>query len=123
MNTVLVVDDESSVRQALRKLLERGGMVVREVGTAQEALDLVAGGEGISVVVSDVLMPEMNGLAFYDQLVALAPTLRQRVIFLTGAAHQPEVHGPIEERGVPLLSKVDDLMLVVDAVRVALLRR
>lgn len=123
MSTVLVVDDESSVRRALRKLLERGGLTVREAGTAQEALDLVAAGEGIDVVVSDVLMPEMNGLAFYDRLVGLAPALGQRVIFLTGAAHHPDVHGPIEERGVPLLSKVDDLMLVVDAVKVALLRR
>ncbi len=123
MATVLVVDDESSVRRALRKLLERAGLEVREAGTAQEALDLVAGGEGVDVVVSDVLMPGMNGLAFYDRLVALAPGLGKRVIFLTGAAHQPDVHGPIEERGVPLLSKVDDLMLVVDAVKVALLRR
>ena len=32
------------------------------------------------------------------------------------------MHAPIEERGVPLLSKVDDLMLVVDAVKVALFR-
>jgi hypothetical protein len=45
------------------------------------------------------------------------------VVFLTGAARDPEVHGPIEARGVPLISKLNDYRLVVDAVRVALLVR
>jgi hypothetical protein len=46
-----------------------------------------------------------------------------RVVFLTGAARDPKVHAPIEQRGVPLLAKTDDLRLVVDAVRLALLKR
>jgi CheY-like chemotaxis protein len=119
MPTVLVVDDEESVRRALRKILERGGLTVAEAGSAEEALALV---EGVDAVVSDVLMPEMSGLAFYDQLIARAPALGGRVVFLTGAAKDPAVHGPIEQRGVPLISKIDDLMLVLDAVRFALLR-
>jgi hypothetical protein len=43
-------------------------------------------------------------------------------VFLTGANQDPDVHRPIEQLGVPLLGKLDDLSLVVDAVRVALLR-
>ena len=62
-------------------------------------------------------------LEFYDQLLEVAPDLANRVVFLTGAARDPRVHGPIEQRGVPLISKMDDLRLVVDAVRLALLRR
>ena len=122
MPTVLVVDDEESVRRALRKILERGGMSVIEAGSAADALTLVAAGSGTDVVVSDVLMPEMSGLAFYDELIRRAPALGRRVIFLTGAARDPAVSSPIEQRGVPLISKVDDLMLVLDAVRVSLLR-
>lgn len=122
MPTVLVVDDEESVRRALRKILERGGLSVIEAGSAADALSLVAEGPGTDVVVSDVLMPEMSGLAFYDELIRRSPALTGRVIFLTGAAQDPAIHGPIEQRGVPLISKIDDLMLVQDAVRFALLR-
>ena len=66
---------------------------------------------------------EISGVAFYDRLLELSPALSQRVVFLTGAARDPRVHVPIEQRGVPLISKLDDLLLVVDAVRIALLRR
>jgi CheY-like chemotaxis protein len=122
MPTVLLVDDEESVRRALRKILERGGLSVTEAASAPAALALVAGGSPIDAVVSDVLMPEMSGLAFYDELIARSPRLTGRVIFLTGAAQDPTVHGPVEQRGVPLISKIDDLVLVLDAVRFALLR-
>ena len=123
MPTVLVVDDEESVRRALRKILERGGMSVIEAGSAADALVLVDQGSGTDVVVSDVLMPMMSGLAFYDELIRRSPALSRRVIFLTGAAQDPAIHSPIEQRGVPLISKTDDLMLVLDAVRVSLLRQ
>ena len=121
MPTILVVDDEESVRRALTKILQRGGMSVIDVASAGEALSLVDGGRAVDAVVSDVLMPEMGGLAFYDELVRRSPRLGGRVIFLTGAANDPAVHAPIEQRGVPLISKIDDLMLVLDAVRVSLL--
>ena len=123
MTRILVVDDEASVRSALRKLLERGGFDVREAGSAKAALETIATDSGIEAVVSDVLMPELNGVEFYDRLVVEVPHLRRRVVFLTGAASDSAVHVPLEQRGVPLLHKLDDPQLVVDAVRLALLRR
>jgi DNA-binding NtrC family response regulator len=123
VTTVLIVDDEPSMRRALRALFDRAGFKVEEAGSAGAALAHVGGGRPADAVVSDVLMPEVNGLAFYDRLLEVAPDLAHRVVFLTGASRDPRVHGPIEQRGVPLLSKTDDLRLVVDAVRVALLHR
>jgi CheY-like chemotaxis protein len=123
MATILLVDDERSVRNALRKILERDGMTVTEASSAQEAFATMDRGGAIDAVVSDVLMPGMSGLAFYDDLVRRSPGLKGRVVFLTGAAQDPKVHEPIEQRGVPLISKVDDLMLVLDAVKFALLHK
>ena len=123
MPTVLLVDDESSMRSALRKLFERAGLTVLEADSGRGALEVIASDPGIAAVVSDFLMPEINGLDFYDALVARSPHLRQRVIFLTGAARDPRVHQPLEQRGVPLISKLDDLEIVLDAVKLALLRR
>ena len=123
VKTILIVDDEASIRRPLRAFFERAGFAVEEAASARAALERVRAGGVVDGVVSDVLMPEVNGLAFYDQLLEVAPELANRVVFLTGASGDPRVHGPIEQRGVPLLSKTDDLRLVVDAVRVALLRR
>jgi len=123
MPTVLVVDDDAGVRNALRKILERGRMTVLEADSAPAAFALMERGDAIDAVVSDVLMPEVSGLALYDELLRRAPKLKGRVVFLTGAAEDPKVAGPIEHRGVPLISKLHDLMLVLDAVRLALLRK
>jgi CheY-like chemotaxis protein len=123
MPTVLLVDDESAVRRALRKIFEQGGLTVREADSGRGALDAIALDDAIDAVVSDFLMPEINGLDFYDALVSIAPQLRNRVVFLTGAARDPMVHDPLEQRGVPLIHKLEDLQIVLDAVKLALLRR
>jgi CheY-like chemotaxis protein len=123
MPTVLLVDDESAVRRALRKIFEQGGLTVREADSGRGALDAIALDDAIDAVVSDFLMPEINGLDFYDALVSVAPQLRNRVVFLTGAARDPMVHDPLEQRGVPLIHKLEDLQIVLDAVKLALLRK
>jgi CheY-like chemotaxis protein len=120
--TVLLVDDERAIRSALRRFFERGGFTVREAESGRDALDAVAGDPAIAAVVSDFLMPELDGLDFYDALVAQSPHLRNRVVFLTGVARDPTVYQPLEDRGVPLINKLEDLHIVVDAVRLVLLR-
>jgi CheY-like chemotaxis protein len=123
MQTVLLVDDESAVRRALRKIFENSGLTVREAGSGRDALDAIATDAEIAAVVSDFLMPEINGLDFYDALVSIAPHLKDRVVFLTGAARDPMVHDPLEQRGVPLVSKLEDLHIVLDAVKLSLLKK
>ena len=123
MATVLLVDDERSVRRALRIYFEMAGFAVLEAESAEAALESIRAGASVDAIVSDVIMPGASGVALYDMLVSTVPALQGRVVFLSGAARDPGVHDPIEERGVPLLSKLDDLRLVVDAVRIALMRR
>lgn len=123
MPRILVVDDDPAVVRALSGHLARAGYEVVGTGSAADALAVLDRGEPVDAVVSDVLMPGMNGVLLYDTMVKQAPHLARRVVFLTGAARDPEVHGPIEARGVPLISKLNDYRLVVDAVRVALLVR
>lgn len=120
MPTVLVADDDADVRRVLRKVLAASGFATVEADSGAGALALVAAG-GIDAIVSDVRMPGVDGLAFYDRLAQEHPALSRRLVFLTGAARDPAVHDPIEARGVPLVSKLTDLSIVVDAVRVALM--
>ena len=62
---------------------------MREAESGRGALDAIATDTDIAAVVSDFLMPEINGLDFYDALVSIAPHLKHRVVFLTGAARIP----------------------------------
>ena len=122
MPRILIVDDEASVRSALRKLLERGGFEVREAASGKAALELIAGDSTIEAVVSDVLMPEINGVDLYDRLVVAMPhsgagsssrpvQLSTPPSMCPGAAWRPVLH------------KLDHPQLVVDAVRLALLTK
>jgi len=111
------------MRRALRGLFERAGFAVAEAASGEAALAQLAKGSPADAVVIDVLMPGLNGVELYDRLRETAPALANRVVFLTGAARDPRVHGPIEQRGVPLISKMDDLRLVVDAVRLSVVRQ
>ena len=122
MPNILVVDDESDIRRALRRLLEARGFAVIEAGTAAEAAARTADG-GIDAILCDIVMPGGSGLEFYDLLRGTHPALARRLVFLTAAAKEPEVLAQVEARNAPLLSKLYELDLAVDAVSVALLQK
>lgn len=122
MPNILIVDDEPAIRSVLSRLLAAKGYSVREAGTAAEGIAVLGQG-GIDVVLCDVVMPGGSGFEFYDEAVRRIPAMASKVIFLTGAAKEPEVQHQTEARGAPLLSKLYELDLAVDAVTVALLPR
>jgi CheY-like chemotaxis protein len=122
MPNILIVDDEPAIRRALSRLLTARGFAVVEAGSAADGIAAVGAGE-IDAILCDVVMPGGSGFTFYDQLRALRPDLVRRVIFLTAAAKEPEVQEQTEARGAPLLSKLYELELAVDAVTVALLHK
>lgn len=66
MRTVLVVDDDALIRWSIRTVLERTYRVV-EAGDGAEALAVLANG-GADLVVSDLAMAGMDGLAFIEEL-------------------------------------------------------
>ncbi len=68
--TCLVVDDEPRLRQALVRVLEKDGYICYEAGTGLEALDVLAE-NSVSLILSDLRMPEMDG-------VQLLKAVRQR---------------------------------------------
>jgi DNA-binding NtrC family response regulator len=87
---VLIVDDEVTIRIALRRFFVRMGWSVEEAANGDAALDLVAHdqsqveGPRFSLIVSDLRMPGLNGMEMYDQLKARHPAVLRRLIFSTG---------------------------------------
>jgi two-component system cell cycle sensor histidine kinase/response regulator CckA len=80
---VLLVEDEDVVRSFAVRALTRQGYEVLEASDGQEALDLVAANDGqIDIVVTDVVMPEMDGPTMFRELRKTNPSIK--VIFVSG---------------------------------------
>lgn len=77
---ILVVDDEENARIGLSKLLEREGFEVESVSNGYEALNYLTQRD-VNVIVTDINMPEMNGIAFLKELNKSFP--QSNVIMIT----------------------------------------
>jgi len=82
---VMVVDDEPLVGRSLQRILSREHDV-DIADRARGALDRIAGGERFDAVLCDLMMPDVSGMAFYDEVAILDPELRERIVFVTGGA-------------------------------------
>jgi GAF domain-containing protein/DNA-binding response OmpR family regulator len=60
---VLLVDDNATNRRILRTLIERWGMTARDTGSPREALGWVTSGDRFDVIIADLHMPELDGIA------------------------------------------------------------
>jgi len=82
---ILLVEDESIVREVTREVLLHAGYRVLEASNAREALQLASKQAGrIDLLLTDVIMPEMNGADLADQLQPLQPGLV--TVFMSGYA-------------------------------------
>ena len=66
--TILLVDDEDLLREGLREILELRKFNVLEAANGADALEQFALADKIDLVISDVVMPEMDGVDFIDHL-------------------------------------------------------
>jgi len=81
--TILVVDDERIVRELVCRILRLRGYQVLEAHRGVEALRIVQEhADAIHLLLTDVLMPEMNGPALAEQVKALRP--RTKVLYMSG---------------------------------------
>ncbi|MCE9577524.1 MAG: response regulator [Deltaproteobacteria bacterium] len=111
---LLVIDDELSLTKALGRQLRRH----HEVAIANDgasALEL-AERHRFDVVLCDLMMPDMDGLAVHDALGRCAPELAERVVFMSGSAYASELHRVVQARGLPLVHKPTPLVALLDAI-------
>ena len=117
---LLVVDDEVAVRRLLGTVLRRQGFDVQEAPNGRIALELVEQTpEPFDLVVSDVVMPELDGREFGRRLRVTRPDLP--VLFVSG--YSPEEmadHGGELEEGVTLLAKPFSVEQLLASVRAML---
>src|SRR6187551_872825 len=125
---VLVVDDEEQLRKLIERMLTRAGMVVQTAAGGEEALNLVRSGRRFDTVVSDLMMPGMNGMQFLREIRQL--DLDVPIVFLTGNPSLSTAMEAMEQGGFRYLAKPIEserlVAIVKDAAahhRLALLKR
>jgi PAS domain S-box-containing protein len=114
--TVLVVDDEAALRNALLRYLERHGIRGQGAADGREALALLAR-EHFDVIISDVRMPGMSGREFLERLRAERPELATRLVFSTGDTFAADTAALLRDAGVPTLTKPFDFKTLERVIR------
>jgi signal transduction histidine kinase/ligand-binding sensor domain-containing protein len=90
---VLLIDDENEVRRVARQMLQRAGLLVTDTDSPEHALQIMRDApDGFDVLVTDVVMPRMNGKQLADQVRLVCPHLK--VLFISG--YSAEVLGERE---------------------------
>ncbi len=102
--TILLAEDENSVRELARRFLEEAGYDVHIARDAEEALqifDRLAG--KIDVLVTDVVMPGLSGKELYERLAERRPALP--VVYISGYTDNAVVHRGVLDAGTVFLQK------------------
>jgi two-component system NtrC family sensor kinase len=101
---ILVVDDESGITSALEYLLQCDGYQVETAANGRMALEKLRE-RTYDLLLSDLRMPELDGMGLYAELAQHYPHLLPRLIFLTGDTLNAETTRLLEQVGAPRLSK------------------
>jgi PAS domain S-box-containing protein len=102
--TVLVVEDESELRDLATEILGIAGYSVLSAGGPSEALEIARRHAGpIHLLLTDVVMPEMSGRDLADRLVQARPGLK--ILYMSGYTDDAIVHHGVLDPGTVLLQK------------------
>jgi signal transduction histidine kinase len=101
--TILLVEDEPQVRAVVRRALERSGYSVLVANDPIDALRIADEADGIDLLLTDVVMPQMNGRELAERVRTRRPDTR--VLFMSGYTDDAILRHGVLDEGVPFLQK------------------
>jgi CheY-like chemotaxis protein len=101
---ILVIDDDAAVARAIHGILQSEHDVSSLV-SARAAVEHLEAGHEYDLVLCDLMMPEVTGMALYARLKAHSPAQASKLVFITGGAFTSEAERFLEESGCTYLSK------------------
>jgi PAS domain S-box-containing protein len=102
--TILIAEDEGSVRAFLRQLLSQQGYTVLSAVNGEEALDLATAYSGeINLLITDVVMPGMGGRELAERLSRERPVMR--LLFISGYTDDAILHHGVLDRETAFMNK------------------
>ena len=111
---ILIAEDEEQLRGLIAEMLTERHVDVVEAADGVEAYELLQSHPGVSLLLSDVKMPRMNGYDLVEQALALHPELK--ILMMTGYAQDPPA-GLMRAREFQTLHKPFDLDRLCNLVR------
>jgi len=120
MARILIAEDEESLRRFVARALMIDGHEVVEAGDGAEALDYVKT-EGFDLLLSDIRMPIMDGIALATATAELVPQMP--ILLMTGFAEQRERAEPLMRIVVDVVEKPFTLPQIRQAVTNALVKQ
>ncbi|MFW5975464.1 MAG: PAS domain-containing hybrid sensor histidine kinase/response regulator [Desulfosalsimonas sp.] len=102
--TILIVEDDSQVRNLASTVLERSGYAVIAAESGQQAMEALQshGGE-VRLLLTDVIMPDMNGRKVFENVASLYPEVR--VLYMSGYTDDVIAHHGVIDQGVDFIQK------------------
>jgi signal transduction histidine kinase len=102
--TILLVEDADLVRHLAKEVLENKGYRVQEATSGRDALRISEQNQGpIDLLLTDVVMPEMNGHELASRLSSVRPEMR--VLYMSGYTSDEIVHHGVLEQGIDFIQK------------------
>ena len=104
--TILIVEDEAEVRKLTRLILLRQGYKILEAGSGEEAMKICQEGRGpFHLLLTDVVMPQMNGRQLGEQLGQMQMCRPLKVLYMSGYTDNAIVRHGVLERGMNYIQK------------------
>jgi len=117
--TALFIDDDLPVLTSYRRAVSSDEVIGEYLTSAEQALRRISAAEPPDVVITDLVMPGMNGMDLYRRALELDPTWRHRFVFITGAGMLGHVAEFLRRVGGRALEKPVDVRRLRDAIRYA----
>jgi Response regulator containing CheY-like receiver, AAA-type ATPase, and DNA-binding domains len=115
MNSILVVEDEASVRENLAELLTEKNYEVKEAANGKEALDILKKAT-VDLIITDLMMPIMDGMEFLNNIKSLEESKTIPVIVLSAKSENTILQFCVQNLIVEYISKPYDASLLYNAV-------
>jgi nitrogen-specific signal transduction histidine kinase/ActR/RegA family two-component response regulator len=117
--TILLAEDDSLVRRQVRRILERFGLEVIEAVDGRQALELAEAHDGpIHLLLTDVIMPRMNGKELHERLAETRPNLK--AVYMSGYTDDVIADHGVLENGTYFVQKPYTVESLMQQVRAAL---
>jgi CheY-like chemotaxis protein len=114
--TILLVEDEPSILRMTRMMIERKGYSVLSAATPTEAIDLAkTHADEIDLLMTDVVMPEMNGRDLAGLLTAIFPDIK--LLFMSGYTANVIAHHGVLDDGVAFIQKPFSMKELAETLR------
>jgi len=114
---IVVADDEADMRELIERLLKLNGFEVKTAENGKEAMDIIVNSKDIDLLITDIQMPEMDGLVLADLTKKHNPKIG--IIFMTGYSSIYEEGDVRRVGGDDYISKpfnFEDLLMKIELV-------